>query len=131
MLAELKGGYGVVIMIDQWAGSEGVWTDFFGIPTSTTSLPARLAQRTGCALIPAFCRRKGDGFYEIQVMPAIYAHADDGMSELLITEKLNRWLEDRIRQFPEQWLWVHRRWKERPSLRVPRSETRNDYKKVS
>jgi len=114
VLTELKSGHGVAILTDQWDGDNGIWTDFFGIPTSATSLPARLAQKTGAALVPAYCLRKGDGYFELQVRPPIYVDPNDDAAELRVTEKINRLLEDMIREYPEQWLWAHRRWKKKP-----------------
>jgi Kdo2-lipid IVA lauroyltransferase/acyltransferase len=58
VLQELKAGHGVAILVDQWAGNEGLWVDFFDTKTSTTSIPARLSEKTGCALVSAYCLRK-------------------------------------------------------------------------
>ena len=52
---ELKAGHGVAILVDQWAGDDGLWVDFFDTKTSTTSIPARLSEKTGCALVSAYC----------------------------------------------------------------------------
>ncbi len=71
VMKRLKNNEVVVILIDQWAGPEGIWQDFFGVPTSTTSIPVRLALRSGSALIPAFCLRKSAGFYRIEVCPPV------------------------------------------------------------
>ncbi len=107
---ELKKNNTVAILIDQWAGAEGLRTSFFGTPTSTTSVPARLAKRTGAALLPAYCIRRPGGHYEIQVRaPMMPLDGEDW--ELKTTEALNRQLEDKIREYPEQWTWTHRRWK--------------------
>lgn len=115
VLKALKNGDGVAILIDQWAGDEGLWIDFFGTPTSTTSIPARLAERTGCALIPAFCLRKSPGRYEIHLEKAYEYDPSTYGWEVRITRELNRLLEEQIRRHPEQWLWGHRRWKEKPA----------------
>ncbi len=75
-LTELRQNHGVGVLIDQWAGGDGIWIDFFGVATSTTSLPARIAKKTGCALIPIYCIRKEVGRYDIQVLPEV--HLPDG-----------------------------------------------------
>lgn len=111
VLQELKKNHIVAILIDQWAGVEGVDSSFFGLRTSTTSIPARLARRTGAALIPAYCLRKPGCRYEIQVEPPIVLSEDSEDWEKITTEALNRQLEKRIKQTPEQWTWTHRRWK--------------------
>jgi KDO2-lipid IV(A) lauroyltransferase len=112
-LAELRQNRTVAVVIDQWDGSDGIWMDFFGTATSTTSLPARLAKKTGCALIPIYCLRKEIGQYEIQMLPEVLlAKGPDW--EFDTTKRLNEILESKIRQYPEQWSWGHRRWKPKP-----------------
>jgi KDO2-lipid IV(A) lauroyltransferase len=114
-LAELRQNHGVAIVIDQWAGSEGLWIELFGRATSTTSLPARLAHKTGCALIPIYCVRKTIGHYEIQLLPAVPL-PDDSAWEIRTTKRLNEILESQIRNYPEQWSWNHRRWRPQPPI---------------
>lgn len=112
-LAELRKNHGVAIIIDQWAGQEGSWVSFFGAETSTTSLPARLAGKTGCALVPIFCLRKTIGRYLIEMLPAV--ELPEGPEwEARMTRRLNETLESQIRKYPEQWSWSHRRWRPRP-----------------
>ena len=112
-LHELHQNHTVALVIDQWDGSDGIWIDFFGRATSTTSLPARLAKKTGCALIPIFCLRKESGQYEIQVLPEVPLSSGPDW-EFDTTKRLNEILEHQIRQYPEQWFWGHKRWKEKP-----------------
>lgn len=114
-LLKLKQNHVIAVLIDQWAGREGVWTDFFGVATSTTSLPARLAKKTGCTLIPAYCLRKSTGEYEILVLPHVpMPPPNEENWEMRVTETLNQILEKHILQYPEQWSWAHRRWKKKP-----------------
>jgi len=115
MLKELRKNHVVAILIDQWAGDEGLWVDFFNTKTSTTSVPAKLATRTGCAIIPGYCLRKSSGKYEIHIYPAVPLDQKDEGGEKRTTEKLNKLLEEKIREYPNQWLWGHRRWKKKPS----------------
>ena len=111
IFSELKQNHMVGIAIDQWAGNEGLWIDFFSRPTSTTSLPARMAKRTGCALILAYCVRVASGEYEIYVEPEIPVSKDDDDWIENTTKELNHIVERKIRAFPEQWMWMHKRWK--------------------
>ena len=104
----------VAVLIDQWGGKEGLWIDFFGAPTSTTSLPSRLAKKTGCLLVPAYCLRKGIAQYEIQILPQVPLPLNESDWETNVTQRLNEILESHIRQYPEQWSWAHRRWKPKP-----------------
>jgi len=110
---ELRQNHGVGVLIDQWGGKDGIWIDFFGTATSTTSLPARLAKKTGCALIPIYCLRKKIGQYEIQVLPEVLLPEGPDW-EFQSTKRLNEILESQIRLYPEQWSWGHRRWKSKP-----------------
>ena len=112
-LTALRQNHGVGVLIDQWDGSDGIWIDFFGKSTSTTSLPARLAKKTGCALIPIYCLRKKIGQYEIQVLPEVPLSSGPDW-EFDTTGRLNEILESQIRRYPEQWSWGHRRWKPKP-----------------
>jgi Kdo2-lipid IVA lauroyltransferase/acyltransferase len=112
---ELKAGHGVAILVDQWAGNDGIWIDFFDTKTSTTSIPARLSEKTGCALISAYCLRTSPGHYEIHIEKPILHNLDQPGWEGIITKDLNETLERQILGHPEQWLWGHRRWKNKPA----------------
>ena len=119
ILQELKAGHGVAILVDQWAGDEGLWIDFFDTKTSTTSIPARLSEKTGCALVSAYCLRTTPGHYEIHIEKPIVHNMEQSGWESTITQDLNEVLERQILGHPEQWLWGHRRWKDKPaSLRA-------------
>ena len=110
ILHELKSNHLVAILIDQWAGNDGIWVDFFGKATSTTSVPARLAKKYGAALVPARCLRTRAGHYKIMIEPAVEVSGGETW-ERDTTVDLNRWLEYSIRALPEQWIWSHRRWR--------------------
>ncbi len=111
ILAELKKNHLVAILIDQWAGIEGVWGPFFGEGTSSTNIPARLALRNGAALVPAYCLRKAPGRYEIRIEPEVLFEETKENPELEMTNRLNLLLEKQILRLPEQWAWGHSRWK--------------------
>lgn len=115
VLKRLKKNECVGILIDQWAGAEGTWVDFFGRGTSTTTLPARLAKKTGACLMPAYCLREPGGYYTLQMDRPIEFPPDDHPNwEKEVTQTLSRRLEEQIRKRPEQWIWTHRRWKPKP-----------------
>jgi KDO2-lipid IV(A) lauroyltransferase len=96
---------------------ESVFVDFFGVPASTTSGLARIALRTDSAVVPGFlswdnARRK----YRLRFEPAIEL-ARTGDEERDVREntvRFTRTIEDYVRAYPDQWLWVHKRWKTRP-----------------
>jgi Kdo2-lipid IVA lauroyltransferase/acyltransferase len=101
---------------------EGVFVDFFGIPACTTSGLARIALRTDAAVVPGFLswdesRRK----YRLRFEPAV-ALARTGDEEADVrenTQRFTRVIEDFVRAHPDQWLWVHKRWKTRPPGEKP------------
>jgi KDO2-lipid IV(A) lauroyltransferase len=114
VLKELRANHVVVILIDQWAGDEGIRCDFFGHPTSTTDVPARLAKSTGAALVPLYCLRTGCGRYTLAIKPEVPLEGGAEDWRERTTQKLNDLLEQMIRSCPDQWTWVHRRWKDLP-----------------
>ena len=96
---------------------EGVFVDFFGIPASTTSGLARLALRTDAAIVPGFLswdarRRK----YRLRFESTVeLARSHDEEADVIEnTQRFTHVIEDYIRAYPDQWLWVHKRWKTRP-----------------
>jgi Kdo2-lipid IVA lauroyltransferase/acyltransferase len=101
---------------------ESVFVDFFGLSASTTSGLARIALRTGAAVVPGFlswdsARRK----YRLRFEPAVeLVRTDDEESDVVEnTARFTRVIEDFVRAHPDQWLWVHRRWKTRPPGEKP------------
>jgi len=101
---------------------ESVFVDFFGVSASTTSGLARLALRTDAAVVPGFlswdaARRK----YRLRFEPAVkLARTGDEDAEVIEnTARFTRVIEDFVRAHPDQWLWVHRRWKTRPPGEKP------------
>jgi KDO2-lipid IV(A) lauroyltransferase len=96
---------------------EGVFVDFFGIPASTTSGLARLALRTDAAVVPGFLSWDGDlRKYRLRFEPAVeLSRTSDEQADVREnTQRFTRVIEDYVRAHPDQWLWVHKRWKTRP-----------------
>lgn len=109
MLQALKHGEGVGVLPDQVASKgDGVWAPFFGRPAYTPTLAFRLMQSTGAVPLILFCERLawGRGF-RLHVLPAPAFAADPAEA----AGQLNRFLEDLIRQYPDQYLWTYRRYK--------------------
>jgi KDO2-lipid IV(A) lauroyltransferase len=123
MLAALRAGETVGILMDQnMLPEQGVFVDFFGIPACTSSLLARMALRTEAAVVPAFCIwDPGLRRYRMRFDPALEtirtgSEEDDIRANTAAYTKV---IEDYARRYPEQWLWVHRRWKTRPPGEEP------------
>jgi Kdo2-lipid IVA lauroyltransferase/acyltransferase len=96
---------------------EAIFVDFFGVPAATTFVMAKLAVRTNTPLIPFFAPWSEEkGKYLLIVQPPIPAECtgDEEADVRRLTEQVTRRVEDQIRQYPGQWLWIHKRWKTRP-----------------
>ena len=112
ILKALAANEAVGILIDQNASLDsGVFVDFFGIPACAGTGFVKLAAHTGAAVIPGFALwSEAERKYILRFYPPIPMagdlHAD--------TARLHSVLESVIRQYPGQWLWIHRRWKTRP-----------------
>ena len=123
MLAALRASEIVGILMDQNMTSEqGVFVDFFAVPACTSTLMARMALRTAAAVVPGFClwdatlRR-----YRVRFEPAMETIRTGNEEADIVanTAAYTKMIEDCARRYPEQWLWVHRRWKTRPPGEKP------------
>jgi len=113
----LKANRMVAILMDQnQIRSHGIFADFFGIPASTTPAVAMIARKTGSAVIPAFLVR--DGFEKYRQIfkeeVPIEVTKDKRQDALTNTTRLNKVIEQMVREYPEQYFWLHRRWRTRP-----------------
>ena len=91
--------------------------DYRILDTSVAEI-VETARRTGASIVPVFVIRKGPGKYTVEVNePLKLVHTDDEPGDLKQnTRKLNQIFEHYIRRYPEQWFWLHRRWKDIPGL---------------
>jgi KDO2-lipid IV(A) lauroyltransferase len=94
----------------------GMFIDFFGRPAFTPIGPARISIASGCPLICLFFLRKSDGTFHVQGNPPIEVDATMPRDEQVaaLTRAWSRQVEDVIRRYPEQWPWIHNRWKTTP-----------------
>ncbi len=96
---------------------EAIFVDFFGVPAATTFVIAKLAVRTNTPLISFFAPWSEEkGKYLLIAGPPILPECtgDEEADVRRVTVEITRRLENQIRQFPGQWLWIHKRWKTRP-----------------
>ena len=123
VLRVLREGGTVGILADQnTTPAEAVFVNFFGIPAATTAGLARLARRTGAAVLPAHSYWDAAlGKYRLRYEAALeLVQSDDEEADIRAhTALFNQVLEGFVRRFPEQWFWVHRRWKNRPEGEAP------------
>ncbi|MBI3181692.1 MAG: lysophospholipid acyltransferase family protein [Myxococcales bacterium] len=116
MLRSLKAGEILGLLIDQDTKVQSVFVPFFGRPASTPRAAADLALRTGAAVVLGFCHRQAGGKYRLSMREV--AAPDLGSREEAVhslTALLSSGIESAIRQAPEQWVWMHQRWKTRPA----------------
>lgn len=95
----------------------GVFVDFFGMPASTNAGMARISLRTGTPIVPVFIVREGrSARHVVHVLPVLEAErsGDFEADVLRNTERFTQVFEEMVRRHPEQWLWIHKRWKTRP-----------------
>jgi len=107
-LTLLREGGLVAVLVDQHAGPSGIWTPFFDRLCSTSPLAASLAIGTGAAIVPMAVQTTGFAKWKIIAKPEILIDSDDPAA---ITARVNTVLEQQIRDSPEDWFWVHARWK--------------------
>jgi len=116
----LRDGGFISILVDQDAGRKGVFVPFFGRPASTWRSPAIFAQKSRAPILPGCAVRVGKGLkYRVIVGRPIYPDpaADVTAETLRITRDFTSQLEGWIRAYPDQYLWLHRRWKTAPGPR--------------
>jgi KDO2-lipid IV(A) lauroyltransferase len=118
ILKALRNNETIGILVDQnTTRDEGVFVNFFGIPAATTPAIATLALRTGAAVIPGFLIwDPGTKKHRLRFDPPVelITTGDPTRDILENTRSFNSILENMIRQYPDHWLWIHRRWKTRP-----------------
>ncbi|HZX73395.1 MAG TPA: lysophospholipid acyltransferase family protein [Cyclobacteriaceae bacterium] len=116
MLKVLKAGGCVALLIDQDTRVKSTFVDFFGMPASTPVGVALMALKTGAAVLPAFSHLGEDGLQHIEILPEIPMRVtgDEEADIQYNTQIYSNYIEERIRQHPEQWVWMHERWKTKP-----------------
>jgi Kdo2-lipid IVA lauroyltransferase/acyltransferase len=119
ILKELYKKNMVGILSDQDAGRNGIFVDFFGRPTSAHVGPFEIAKHTGSIILPNFIVREHGPFHKLYLEEYI------DMKEMKTDEDLKKGLqkymsllESRIREYPDQWLWLHKRWKSTPKRTI-------------
>lgn len=118
LIAAMRKGETVGVLMDtNMIPSQGVFVDFFGIPACTASGVARVALKTDAAVVPGFTIwDPGLRKYRLRFDPAVELVRTGNTEADVIanTQQFTSVIEDYVRRYPDQWLWVHRRWKTRP-----------------
>ena len=108
IIENLNKGNSVALMIDQRV-REGIKTNFFGKPASTTTIPAQLIKKYSCDLVPIYIERERKYYFKMYISEPIKISSKKSIDE--ITEHLNKILEKMILRNIDQWIWTHDRWK--------------------
>ncbi len=118
-LRALRENFAVGFFADQNAGREGVFVDFFGKPASAVRGPATLALKTGAPLLLSMDIRQPNDRHHVLITPAINLEISGDLEQDVQTNTAHilKILEAYIRQYPDQWLWTHNRWKTQPDLK--------------
>jgi KDO2-lipid IV(A) lauroyltransferase len=118
MLQLLQAGGTLGILVDlNTLDREGIFVDFFGRPASTTFVLAKLALRTGALVLPVFApwdRPHGGVTLTIDEPLSFERTGDEAEDIRRLTQLFTSVVEKYVRQYSDQWLWIHRRWKTRP-----------------
>jgi Kdo2-lipid IVA lauroyltransferase/acyltransferase len=123
LIAAMRNNQTVGILMDtNMTPPQGVFVDFFGIPACTASGLARVALHTGATVVPAFTTwdpvlRKYRVEFDHPV--ELVRTGNDEADAMANTARFTKVIEEHIRRYPDQWLWVHRRWKTRPEGEKP------------
>ena len=118
ILRVLRSNNLMAFLIDQDTKTAGDYVPFFGRPAFTPTTPAALALRTGAPLIFCWHHRRGNR-HQITIERIVYQRSGDNKRDILaLTALLTARLESVIRAAPEQWVWMHRRWRSSPEESV-------------
>jgi KDO2-lipid IV(A) lauroyltransferase len=116
LIQSLRRGGILAFLLDQNIRTDSAKVPFFGIPSLTPIGPAKLAIRTGASIVTVFTERRPDGLQHIRFgEPFTVPRSED---PIVLTARITREIEAQIRRVPEQWVWFHERWRERPEWEV-------------
>lgn len=120
MIKVLKSGGSVALLIDQDTKVKSRFVNFFGTPAATPVGATVLAMKTGAAVVPTYVYLGADWKQHMQILPEITltTTGDDETDMVFNTQLLSNFIEDTIRRHPEQWVWMHERWKTRPGEEI-------------
>jgi KDO2-lipid IV(A) lauroyltransferase len=107
------------MIADQDGGKKGIFINFFDRPASTIPSPVVFSMRSGAVLIPLFDIRQKDNHHQVIIEPAYKLITTSNIKDDIIknTAILTKKLETYIRQYPDQWLWLHNRWATKPACK--------------
>jgi Kdo2-lipid IVA lauroyltransferase/acyltransferase len=116
MIKVLKSGGSVALLIDQDTKVKSVFVDFFGKPAATPVGATVLAMKTGAAIVPTYIFLAADGLQHMHILPEVQMRMTGNEDDDVVynTQVLTAMIEGWIRRHPDQWVWMHERWKTQP-----------------
>ena len=116
-LTTLKKNELIGFILDQnMINTEGIFVDFFGKPACTTPGLAYMSAQSGAPVVPVFMIRRENGRHLVKVLPPLDPPPNREPATIReFTQRYTKIIEDIIRQYPDQWIWIHRRWKTVPA----------------
>ena len=108
MVNLFKKNTSLALMIDQRV-SQGSQIKFFNQSALTTTIPAQFVKKYQCLVVPVYVERKNKNYFDLNIEKPFEFNQKDSIE--FITQTLNRWLEEKIKNNPNQWIWTHNRWK--------------------
>jgi KDO2-lipid IV(A) lauroyltransferase len=115
-ILQVRGTLGILVDLNTHE-REGIFVDFFGIQASTTFMLAKLALRTGADVLPVFApwdKQRQRFLLKIGGPLVVERTGDEEEDVRRLTQSFTSVVEDYVRRYPDQWLWIHRRWRTRP-----------------
>ena len=115
-ILQIGGTLGILVDLNT-LDREGIFVDFFGVPASTTFMLAKLALRTGADVLPVFApwdKQRRRFLLKIDGPLVVDRTGDEEEDVRRLTQSFTSVVESYVRRYPDQWLWIHRRWKTRP-----------------
>ncbi len=116
----LKSGGSIAILIDQDTKVKSRFVDFFGMKAATPIGATVLALRTGASVVPTYIYLGDDGKQHMHILPEIplVVTGDEETDLIVNTQNFTNFTEKIVREHPEQWVWMHERWKTRPGEEI-------------
>jgi len=117
MIKVLKSGGSLALLIDQDTKVKTVFVDFFGMPAATPVGATMMAMKTGAAVVPTYVHLGDDGLQHMHILPEVPMRLTENEEDDMVfnTQILTTMIEGWIRKYPDQWVWMHARWKTKPS----------------
>ncbi len=113
MIKVLKSGGSLALLIDQDTKVKTVFVNFFGMPAATPVGATMMAMKTGAAVVPTYVHLGEDGLQHMYILPEVPMRITENEEDDMVfnTQVLTSMIEGWIRKYPDQWVWMHERWK--------------------